>query len=224
MNPIEARVGLYRVAILSPMLAMGAHHVTSRFGAVELSRNNSRWPVSGAWHRFVVNGATLEEQEGVHRISSRKDVNDTDRIVPYRELPAEAIEPVFSPVPGDLVLVHSIPRDRVIQARVLPFNVSGLLALDFRAISQDSGSLVTTMDGGFVGFISGNHRDNNGAVAMCAVVPIAETPVVPPPVPPVILPPVSSPSPDYIRGFNDAIALGQQSLIQLRKDASDQDG
>jgi hypothetical protein len=224
MNPIEARVGLYRVAILSPMLAMGAHHVTSRFGAVELSRNNSRWPVSGAWHRFMVNGAALEEQDGVHRISSRRDVNDTDMIVPYREFPVEAIEPVFHPAPGDLVLVDSIPRNRVIQARVLPFNAPGLLALDFHAISQDSGSLVTTTDGGFVGFISGNHRDNNGAVAMCAVVPIAETPVVTPPVPPVILPPVISPSPDYIRGFNDAIALGQQSLIQLRKDASDQDG
>lgn len=224
MNPIEARVGLYRVAILSPALAIGAHHVTSRFGAVELSRNNSRWPVSGAWHRFIVNGAALEEQDGVHRIASRRDVNDTDMIVPYREFPVEAIEPVFHPAPGDLVLVDSIPRDRVIQARVLPFNAPGLLALDFHAISQDSGSLVTTMDGGFVGFISGNHRDNDGAIAMCAVVPIAETPVIQAPVPPVILPPVISPSSDYIRGFNDAIALGQQSLIQLRKDASDQDG
>ncbi len=193
MNPIEARVGPVRVAVVATNMAFGAEHVARPFNSISLSAGGQPYEPGGAgWIRYTNDaGRILENRQADFSIRHRLRLGfDGEILVPYRAFPTNAIEPMGKIQIGDSVTVDSRRLTRSVSAKVRRVRTEDFtVEVDFPAASGDSGSLVTTRDGRFLGFVSAaipkiGKEAAGSAISVPPISPIfsaVPTPTPPPP-------------------------------------------
>lgn len=206
MNPISAWLGPNRVIILTNTDAFGAKHVTDVFTTLSLVKDDAPYQPDGPkWVRFTDNNGQPAENLISDWSIRTRFANGLDGVLlsPFRQYPNEAVEPVASAKVGDTVLVYSKAHGgSPVSATVQSLDENYTIRTSYQAISGDSGSLVTTPDGVFVGFVSAAYQ-NGSAIS---VPPLPSVPVVLPPpvvVPPPVLPVISPEAAAYARGVID---------------------
>lgn len=152
---IVATMSGVRVAVISPAAAFGSAHVVGPYTTIHLSRDGTDY--GNGWVRFLnKSGVQQEEAASDYNVASRTTINDRLFMSPYRQFPAEAVEPVAIPSVGDVVLIAALSKGGAVQqAKVQVVDKgNGYVLTDYPAVPGDSQSRVTTQGGVFVGFVS----------------------------------------------------------------------
>jgi len=157
-NPIEVYAGPARVVVLSQAAAFGAEHVVRPFNGLSMINGGAPYqPEGGKWFRLTKQDGSVFDEAEANRTILRKDHVGLDGavITPWRMFPAEAIEPLAAVIVGDSVKIQSKSAGATADAKVTSINQSNwTIGTDYAASSGDSGSVVTTPAGVFVGFVS----------------------------------------------------------------------
>ena len=181
LNPIAAHVGPVRVFPISAAAAFGSEHASRNFNAITLSKDGVAYEPAGPnWVRFTdANGVVQENRSSDFSISLRSKVGfDGVILAPYRQFPIEAVEPLVFVAVGDPVLVYSRATGQTNSAKVVFISSSDYtVSTSYPAEDNDSGSVVTTPDGGLVGVVSASIREQGKPAtgSIVTVPPISPT-------------------------------------------------
>lgn len=211
MNSIQAYCGPVRVVVVGPNLVFACEHSVRAFAqAVSLVKDNTSYPATVSYLRFNLdNGAVTEEPNNVFTVQKKVNGVTEDGVFlkTYRSFPAEAVETLARVKVGDKVIVESKVTKTSVEAQVhyiVP--ESGYIQINYHPPDGDSSSIVRTVSGEFVGFVSARFSIN-GETKCQVVVPEsvpgnvnapADVAPVPAPTP---TPTSSTESAEYQRGF-----------------------
>ena len=189
---ITATMGGIRVVILDPQTVWGAAHVIRTITAVELARDGMPYlaPGTPAWNRYSANDGSIREEHGAVFTIRRftEDANDRYIGTIYRKFPPEAITQVATVKVGDTVLVQSRNRGKTLPARVTDVQADSIgtnlkVSPGDATTPGDSGSLVTTTNGVFVGLIRSARNRGSTAIIPPTPKPAETAPAVTAPAP-----------------------------------------
>jgi len=205
----------HRVAVVSPYLAFAPGHVARVYTTVALTKDGQPYLAPGVptWVRFKDAKNQYREERGsdYNLISTTEPGNDAWYGTPYRAFPAEAVTPIGVVIVGDQVIVDSIHTGARTTNTVVQVQPGQFVVTDFPAQTErdgklgDSGSLVSTVDGRVVGFVSSMATTPTGAEGSLVVIPdmrslvgTSPAPVPAPPAPVTSPTPVATPNPDPV--------------------------
>jgi len=254
-GPIVAKIGPVPAVIINSTTAFAADHVARPFNAVTLTQDGQPYRPNGPnWIGFTTASGQRYEDAAENFTIRQRDVWGRDGLLAsgYRVFPSEAVDPPVQVKVGDSVRVESLRQGLIVPATVTAVNLaSSTVELDFPAQGGsgssigDSGSLVRTAAGGFVGVVSaavldperGRSRSSvsvpppapvllpgNGVVAPAPQVP---DPIVTLPINPVPAPVNPSPVPVPIpvitaeQYYRNGIVEGRRLEAEARRQALD---
>lgn len=212
MNLIQSFIGPNRCVILSTTQAFGLYHTSSVFTSITMKKNGVPWPSGSSMYvRYTDTSGVLKECDW-YTYPTRTQVQsgyDCLDITPYRSYSPEAIEPVATVVATSNVIVTSLRTGITAQYTVTAVNNDKTITVNFPAAvgaPGDSNSLVTTLDGIFVGFVSA--RSGSSAIVSVPTLGIPSTPI-----PPLQLPPPPQGGDVYAAGIAAGRAQIKATLI-----------
>jgi hypothetical protein len=189
MNKVTARIGPVPVIILTSTDAFASKHVSEAFTTITLEKDGQPYLPNGPGFFRYRTSDTVEMEDSLENFAVRQRTASGDSVLlsGYRTFPTEAIEPVARVKVGDAVKIVCRATGNVVVANVLAVERE-TISVDYYPMSGDSGSVVTDMDGMFVGFVSGR-IPNVGVVIIPPDTSMIAFPV-PPPAP--VAPPPSN--------------------------------